>query len=74
MRIKTRTQESRAISERRANEKAHAARERLPYPNPWDDWDPTKLDPSKATPEAIHARYVEFCKLCPRDRRRRHSL
>ncbi|MBI4602384.1 MAG: hypothetical protein HY721_10540 [Planctomycetes bacterium] len=74
LRIKTRAQEARAIAQREANRRAKELGLPMPYPNPWDEWDPTKLDPEEATPEAIHRSYQEFCKLCPRDPRKRHSL
>jgi hypothetical protein len=73
-RIKTRAQEARAIAQREANERAKARGLPLPYPNPWDVWDPTKLDPAEATPEKLAERYREFCKLCPPRKRKEHFL
>jgi len=35
--------ERRSMAQRGANEAASRAGEPLPYPNPWDVWDPTKL-------------------------------
>jgi hypothetical protein len=73
-RIKTPEQEARAIAQREENERAKAEGRPLPYPNPWDVWDPTKLDPAEATPEKIAERYREFCKLCPPRKRKEHFL
>jgi hypothetical protein len=72
--VKTREQEERAIAEREANRLAKEKGLPLPYPNPWDVWDPTKVDPENATPEAIAQSYREFCKLCPPRKRKEHSL
>ena len=55
--------EQRAITQREANERAVRAGEPMPFPNPWDRLDPTKVAP-EATPEEIHQSYLEFCKLC----------
>jgi hypothetical protein len=72
--IKTPEQETRAIAQRDANRRAKEKGLPLPFPNPWDVWDPTKLDPEEATPEKIADRYREFCKLCPPRRRKVHTL
>ena len=72
--IKTPEQEARALAEREANLLAKEQGLPLPFPNPWDIWDPTKLDPEEATPEKIAERYREFCKLCPPRRRKFHIL
>ncbi|MCE7874325.1 hypothetical protein DYH09_28685 [bacterium CPR1] len=52
------------MAQREANAEAKRQGLPLPYPNLWDFWDPTKL-PEGASPEEIHQRYLEFCKLCP---------
>ena len=72
--IKTPEQEARAIAQREANRRAKEQGLALPYPNPWDVWDPTKVDPEEATPEKIAERYREFCKLCPPRKRKEHFL
>ena len=66
--IKSRKQIARAMAERCANQYARDHILPLPFPNPWDVWDPTKVDPD-ATPEQIAERYLEFSKLCPPSRR-----
>lgn len=66
--------EARAMAQRRANQEAAQAGKPLPYPSPWDTWDPTKLDPAEATPEAIHERYRAFTKLCPPKKPKQHVL
>jgi hypothetical protein len=72
--VKTPEEEARAIAQREANERAKAEGLPLPHPNPWDVWDPTKLDPAEATPERIAQRYREFRKLCPPRKRKEHFL
>ncbi len=71
--FKTREQELRAARERAANEAAKEAGSPLPFPNLWDELDPTKL-PRDASDEAIQERYREFCKLCPPTPRKKHVL
>lgn len=71
--VKTAAQIRRALRERAANARAAADSRPLPFPNPWDTLDPTKV-PRDATPEQIHASYVEFRKLCPPPPRRKHFL
>ena len=73
VRLKTRAQGARALRERAANRTAARRHEPLPFPNPWDEWDPTKVAPG-ASMEAIRRRYVEFMKLCPRPRPKTHVL
>ncbi|MEM7584602.1 MAG: hypothetical protein AAF560_14525 [Acidobacteriota bacterium] len=68
-----RRKEERALAQRSANAAAAAAGEPLPFPNPWDTLDPTKL-PADASPEAIQKRYVEFRRLCPPYQPKRHTL
>ncbi len=52
-----------ALAEREANARAAAAGEPLPFPNPWDAWDPTKVA-RDATPAQIHQSYLAFRKRC----------
>lgn len=63
----------RALAQRAANERAARAGKPLPYPNPWDAVDPTKL-PRDATPEQIHQRYLEFTKICKAPPCKRHTI
>ena len=65
--------EARARAQREAN--AAAAREGrpLPHPNPWDALDPTKLAPD-ASREAYRQRALEFRKLCPPFKPKRHTI
>lgn len=65
--------EERALAQRAANAAAVGTGEPLPFPNPWDVLDPTKL-PRDAPPEAYRQRYLEFCKLCPPKKPRRHTI
>ena len=44
----------------------------MPFPNPWDAWDPTKV-PADATPEQITQSYREFAKRC-RVRTKRYTI
>jgi len=72
--FKSPEQIARALAERDANERALRAGRPLPYPNPWDELDPTKITPEHATPERITESYREFCKICRRPKRREHVL
>jgi hypothetical protein len=72
-RIKTREQELRAKRERAANASAQRAGKPLPFPNLWDELDPTKL-PRDASEKSIQESYTEFCKLCPPTPRKTHVL
>lgn len=71
--IKTVEQIARALAQREANQRAHASDRPLPYPNPWDAVDPTKLPPG-ASDEAHQTRYEAFRELCPPPRRIEHTL
>jgi len=71
--VKTRAQLRRARAERSANARAAAEGRPLPFPNPWDAVDPTKV-PRDATPAEIHASYVAFRQLCPPPPRKKHYL
>jgi hypothetical protein len=70
---KTRAQVRRAMAERRANESAAERGEPLPYPNIWDEVDPTKV-PRDASEQEILESVAAFLKLCPPPARKRHVL
>jgi hypothetical protein len=70
---KTRAQIRRAVAERRANATAVERGEPLPYPNIWDQLDPTKL-PGDASEQEILESIAAFSKLCPPPARKRHYL
>ncbi|MBC8069882.1 MAG: hypothetical protein IAG13_16205 [Deltaproteobacteria bacterium] len=59
----TSEREARAMAERAENEAARAGGEPLPFPNPWDVLDPTKVPPD-ATPEQIARSYEAFAEIC----------
>jgi hypothetical protein len=61
------------MAERRANTTAAARGEPLPYPNIWDQLDPTKL-PRNAGEREILESIAAFLKLCPPPARKRHYL
>jgi hypothetical protein len=61
------------MAERRANITAAERGEPLPYPNIWDQLDPTKL-PRDASAEHILESIAAFLKLCPPPARKRHYL
>jgi hypothetical protein len=71
--VKSRRQTARALSQRAANARAFREGRPLPYPNPWDAVDPTKV-PRDATPEQVHESYREFMKLCRPIPRKKHYL
>ena len=71
--MKSARQTTRALAERRANERAAREGCDLPHPNVWDALDPTKL-PRDASPEEVHRRYLEFQKLCHPPERKKHYL
>jgi hypothetical protein len=56
---KTPEQERRALDQRRANEQALAGGRPLPFPNPWDVVEPTKIA-SGATDAQLQASYAAF--------------
>ena len=72
--IRSSAQVARALAEREANACAKREGRPLPFPNPWDDLDPTKILPEDAAPERIAARYREFNQLCRRPTRKVHVL
>lgn len=61
------------MAQRQANERAAVRGEPLPFPNPWDVLDPTKVGPD-AKPEQITASFREFSKRCRTQVRRRIVL
>ncbi|MBN2194199.1 MAG: hypothetical protein JW751_15390 [Polyangiaceae bacterium] len=65
-------EESRALAQRAANERAKAAGEPLPFPNVWDVLDPTKTA-ADATPDEIARSQAEFSRLCRRPPCRRYE-
>ncbi len=65
--------EDRALAQRAANEAAIREGKPVPYPNPWDTLDPTKL-PRDAPQEANQQRHLEFRKLCPPFKPKRHTI
>ena len=58
----------RALAERRANAGAQRTGSPMPYPNIWDELDPTKV-PRDASEEDLQRSYAEFRRLCPQDRK-----
>ncbi len=68
-----RRKEERALAQRAANVAASREGRPQPYPNPWDVLDPTKV-PRDASPEAFRRSYVEFRKICPPFRPKRHTI
>ncbi len=68
-----RRKEERALAQRAANAAAARDGRPLPYPNPWDALDPTKL-PRDASPAAHQQRYREFRKRCPPFQPKRHTI
>lgn len=71
--FKTTEQERLALEQRAANQRAALAGEPLPYPNIWEQLDPTKVA-RDASPDELQASYVAFSKLCRPKPRRRHRL
>jgi hypothetical protein len=71
--LKSPEQERRATAERRANEEAAALGQPLPFPNPWDGVDHTKV-PRHATHDELQASYAAFRVLCPPRARKQHRL
>lgn len=67
-----RRKEERALEQRAANAAAARAGRPLPFPNPWDTLDPTKL-PRDASEAARLERITELRKIC-KPRRKRHTI
>ncbi len=65
--------EAQTMAEREANQAAFQAGQPVPFPNPWDVWDPSKL-PRDAPPEAYPESYRAFTRLCRPKPRKRHVL
>jgi len=68
-----RRKEERAMAQRAANLEAQREGRPLPYPNLWDQLDPTKL-PRDATPEQRAQRHREFRKICRPFQPKRHTI
>ena len=68
-----REKEARAVAQRAANEAALARGEPLPFPNPWDAVDASKV-PADASPEQITASYEAFSLQCRPRARKRHTI
>lgn len=62
-RVKSERQTERALAERAANAQAATEGRPLPYPNPWDALDPTKVAPG-ASDEEILRSYKAFREIC----------
>lgn len=71
--IKDEERTARAMAQRAANAEARRMALPLPFPNPWDAVDPTKVD-RDATIEEIHRSYLEFAKLCRPRPKTKHTL
>jgi hypothetical protein len=71
--FKTEEQDRLALEQRAANQRAALAGEVLPFPNMWEQLDPTKVA-RDASPDELQASYVAFSKLCRPQPRRRHRL
>ncbi len=71
--MKTPEQESRAIAERDANRVAAERGEALPFPNLWDQLDPTKVH-AGASEEEVARSYAAFRAICTPLPRRRLTL
>ena len=70
---KTKEQEHRAELERESNARAQLTGQPLPFPNPWDHVDPTKVR-SPATDAELQDSYAEFRKICRPRARKQHRL
>lgn len=65
--------EQRALAQRQANEQAHARGEPLPFPNPFDGLDPTKVGEGASREDLLHS-YSAFAAICRPIPCRRHVL
>lgn len=68
-----RRKEERAMAQREANAAAVGEGRPLPYPNPWDAVDPTKV-PRDASFEAQVQSVHEFRKICRPYRPKSHTI
>jgi hypothetical protein len=68
-----RRKEERALAQRAANQKAAREGKPLPYPNPFDRLDPTKLPPD-ASPSQIMERHRKFREICRPFQPKRHTI
>lgn len=67
--------ERRATDARAANARAAAAGEPLPYPNPWDVLDSTKIPAGEeATPARLRESYLAFRRICRLPPCKRHVI
>jgi|GEM_PF-2683496 len=71
--MKTAEQTARAKAERLANELAADQGQALPFPNPWDAIDPTKVSPN-APAQELQASYQRWSQLCRKRPRKVHLL
>lgn len=71
--FKIAAQQERALAERRANDEARQQGIALPFPNPWDFADTTKV-PRDATEAEIQASYEAFRAQCRPRSRKQHRL
>lgn len=71
--MKTPEQERRALEQRRANADAKREGRPMPFPNPWDTWDPTKV-PTGASDEETLQSYREFSKICRKKKPKRLKI
>ncbi len=71
--MKTAEQTARAEAERLANEQAAGEGRDLPFPNPWDAIDPTKV-PRNASAEELQTSYQRWSQLCRKRPRKVHLL
>lgn len=65
--------ELRSIAQREANQTASRAGLSLPFPNPWDELDTTKL-PRDASAQQIHERVRRLSEICRKPPCQRHTL
>lgn len=68
-----RRKEERAATQRVANMEAIREGRPLPYPNSWDELDPTKVS-ADSTPEQLAERHRQFTKLCRPFQPKRHTI
>jgi len=71
--MKTEEQTARAEAERLANERAAVEGRALPFPNPWDAIDLTKVPPN-ASAQELQLSYQRWSQLCRKRPRKVHLL